>query len=246
MDFQLTVNGFDYRASYPDETVKTVLLPLLRELTRRQKETRKRLILLLAAPPGTGKSTLAAVLEELSRRDSSLTQVQALGMDGFHFHQDYLLCHTAVRGGREIQMSTIKGAPETFNADKLRRTLLTARAQDVLWPVYDRRIHDVVEDAVQISAPILIVEGNWLLLDRPVWRDLPCDMSVFVGAEEAQLKDRLIARKLRGGLSREEAEAFYERTDGPNVRLCMAESRRADLRLILGNDGALTPFAENH
>lgn len=244
MDFQLTVNGFDFRASYPDETVKNVLLPLLRKLTDMHKAQKRRIIALLAAPPGTGKSTLAAVLEELSRQDESLVPVQALGMDGFHRHQDYLLSHTVLKDGEEIPMAKIKGMPETFDADKLRRTLLAARDGKVLWPVYDRRIHDVVEDAMEADAPILIVEGNWLLLDKPEWSGLPCDMSIFVGAEESQLRERLIMRKMRGGLTREEAEAFYARTDGPNVRLCMAESRPANLRLALGEDGALVP--ENH
>lgn len=241
MDFTLNINGFDLTAAYPDETVKTVLLPLLRELTERQKKANRRLILLLAAPPGTGKSTLAAVLEELSRREDGLTPVQSLGMDGFHHHQDYLLSHTTVRSGQEISMAKIKGMPETFDAEKLRRTLLAAQNGPTRWPVYDRRIHDVVEDAVEVTESILIVEGNWLLLDRPVWRDLPRDMTVFIGASEDQLRERLIARKMRGGLSREEAEAFYDHTDGPNIRLCMAESLPADLTLSLGENGMLSP-----
>ena len=241
MDFLLNVNGFDFRASYPDETVENVLLPLLHELTRMQKERAGRLIVLLAAPPGTGKSTLACVLEYLSRRNETLVPVQALGMDGFHRHQDYLLSHTILHDGEEIPMAKIKGMPGTFDAEKLRGALLAAREKDVRWPVYDRRIHDVVEDADEVRAPILFVEGNWLLLDAPVWRDLPCDMSVFVAAEEELLRERLIARKMRGGLSREEAEAFYVRTDGPNVRLCMTGSRPADLRLRLNEKGALIP-----
>lgn len=233
MDFQLTVNGFDYRASYPDEVVKNVLMPLLHRLSAMQREKQSRLIVLLAAPPGAGKSTLAAVLEELSRRDESLVPVQALGMDGFHRHQEYLLSHTVLKDGVEIPMAKIKGMPETFDADRLRAALTAAREKNIRWPVYDRCIHDVVEDAVEVCAPILIVEGNWLLLDRPEWHDLPCDFSLFIAAGESEIRERLIARKMRGGLTRAEAEAFYACTDGPNVRLCMAESRPADCRYSL-------------
>jgi len=241
MRFDLNINGFSLTAEYPDATVKNVLLPLLRKLSTLQQLKQRRIILLLAAPPGTGKSTLAAALEELSLRNDDLTNVQALGMDGFHRHQDYLLSHTIVHNGEEIPMAKIKGMPETFDAEKLHRTLLAAQSGLVRWPVYDRRIHDVVEDAVEVTGDILIVEGNWLLLDRPVWRDLPRDMTLFIGATEDQLRERLIARKMRGGLSREEAEIFYDRTDGPNVRLCMAESLSADLSLVLGEDGSLIP-----
>lgn len=241
MLFDLNINGFGLTAEYPDATVENVLLPLLRKLSALHRLEQRRIILLLAAPPGTGKSTLAAVLEELSRRYDYLTNVQALGMDGFHRHQDYLLSHTIIHNGEEIPMAKIKGMPETFDAEKLRRTLLATQSGLVRWPVYDRRIHDVVEDAVEVTGDILIVEGNWLLLDRPVWRDLPRDMTVFIGATEDQLRERLIARKMRGGLSREDAEIFYDRTDGPNVRLCMAESLPADLSLVLGQDGSLIP-----
>lgn len=241
MRFDLNINGFPLTAEYPDSTMEDVLLPLLRKLTAMQRKSQRRIILLLAAPPGTGKSTLAAALEELSRRDDSLTDVQALGMDGFHRHQDYLLSHTILHNGEEIPMAKIKGMPETFDAEKLRRTLLAAQEGPVRWPVYDRRIHDVVEDAVEVTGEILIVEGNWLLLDRPVWRDLPRDMTVFIGATEDRLRERLIARKMRGGLSRGEAESFYDRTDGPNVRLCMSASLPADLSLVLGEGGRLIP-----
>lgn len=241
MELALTVNGFDLIARYPDETVENVLLPLLRELTVRQRALGRRLILLLAAPPGVGKSTLAAALEEISCRDETLTRVQALGMDGFHHHQDYLLSHTARLNGQSVSMAKIKGMPETFDVKKLQRALLTAKDGPTRWPVYDRRIHDVTEDALEVAQPILIVEGNWLLLNRPIWRDLFRDETVFIGASEEQLRERLIARKMRGGLPRSEAEAFYERTDGPNIRLCMTESLPADLTLTLGEDGRLIP-----
>ena len=236
MDVTLTANGFSVDARFDDFSVRDHLLPLLREMTLRQKQLGRRLVALLAAPPGAGKSTLAALLELLSRTEPGLTPVQALGMDGFHFHQEYILSHTVLRGGEEIPMRLVKGAPDTFDSEKLRRALEDVKAQNILWPYYDRNLHDVVEDAIEVAAPIALVEGNWLLLDRSGW-DLPGDMRIFIDADESLLRGRLIARKIRGGSTPEEAEAHFLRTDGPNIRLCRECRRAADLALTMTGDG---------
>jgi len=233
MNARLNINGFALDAHFDDASVRDVLLPLLKELSRRQRELNRRLVVLLAAPPGAGKSTLAAFLEQLSHSDSSLVPVQALGMDGFHFHQDYILNHFV----GDIPMRLVKGIPETFDADRLRRSLEQMQSQSILFPFYDRNLHDVVEDAIEVSAPIALVEGNWLLLDRPEW-SLPGDVRIFVDADESLLRDRLIQRKMRGGASAKEAEAHYARTDGPNIRLCRECRGPADFTLIMTSDGA--------
>ena len=221
MKEQLLINGFMVEAVYSDETVERVLRPFLRTLAEKQRRQSGRLIAFLAAPPATGKSTLAAFLQKLAGDMSGMPPVQALGMDGFHYHQDYILSHTAQREGKTVPMKQIKGAPESFDVLKLQKTLEDMRTQDITWPVYDRTLHDVVEDAVHVTAPIVLVEGNYLLLDQPVWRELTHDYAVFVLAEETQLRERLIVRKMRGGATEVEALRHYNNCDGPNVRLCL-------------------------
>ena len=238
MEYRFIVNGFEVDARYSEASVREIWLPLLETLTARQRALGRRLIAFLAAPPAAGKSTLAAFLQRLSRAEPGLTPLQALGMDGFHHRQDYILRHTVRHDGVEIPMARVKGAPESFDLPRLAEALDLARRGGALrWPVYDRRIHDVVEDAIPVEGDILLVEGNWLLLDEPGWRDLACDYGVFIRAEAAMLRDRLIARKLRGGLSQAEAEAFYDGCDGPNVLRCLARRRPAELALQLGADG---------
>lgn len=236
MNVSLNINGFAVDAHFDRESVQSIFLPLLRDLSKRQKRLGRRMIVLTAAPPGAGKSTLAAFLEQLSRSQPDLTPLQALGMDGFHFHQDYILSHTIVRNGVEIPMRQIKGAPESFDVHKLRRALESIQ-RDLLWPYYDRNLHDVMEDAIPVAADILLIEGNWLLLDRPEWRDLTADHRIFIDAEEHLLRERLISRKQRGGFSREEAEAHYLRADGPNIRLCRENHLTPDLFLSMTGDG---------
>lgn len=237
MEYTFCVNGFEIAAEYDDAIVKTIFIPLLKRLTDLQRQRGGRLLVFLAAPPATGKSTLSAFLEYLSRQDPALTPIQALGMDGFHYHQDYILSHTALREGIEIPMKDIKGAPESFDIKKLRDALNRARVENLKWPRYDRRIHDVIEDEIPVTESILLIEGNWLLLKESVWQDLICDYAIFISADEHLLKERLIQRKMRGGLSREEAEAFYVACDGPNIHRCMLSSRTADLKLKLTEQG---------
>lgn len=237
MDITLNVNGFDIAARFDDAAVSGIFLPLLRTLTRRQREINRRLVVFLAAPPGTGKSTLAALLERLSSDTPGLTPLQALGLDGFHYHQDYILGHTVLRDGAEIPMRLIKGAPESFDVEKLRRALSAIHSDGLRWPLYDRQLHDVVEDAIPVRAPIALIEGNWLLLDAPEWSALPRDASIFIHADAALLRGRLIERKVRGGFSREEAEAHYLRSDGPNVLRCLSNRLPADWTLAMSGDG---------
>ena len=226
----MTVNGLPQHIRYNIDTVEHLFLPLLRRLTQMQRRAGRRVIAFLAAPPATGKSTLLQFLEQLVREHADLTQMQALGMDGFHYPNRYLETHTILRDGVEIPLKSIKGAPETFDAAALAEKLAAAKVGAVQFPVYDRRIHDVVADALTVDAPILFVEGNWLLLDEEPWRGLRplADYAVRIDAPAAFLRDRLIARKVQGGLSEAEATAFCEASDARNVERFAAHAGAAD------------------
>ena len=234
----LLINGFPVEASYDEQTVREIFVPLLRHIADLYAQNDRRVIAFLAAPPATGKSTLAAYLEKLAAQQPDMPRVQAVGMDGFHYPQSYISAHTVQRDGKEIPMQRVKGAPESFDVMKLKTALEALRSMDVLWPVYDRRLHDVVENALHVTAPIVLVEGNYLLLDAPVWRDLPHDYAIFITAEESQLRGRLLARKMRGGATEEEALSHYETADGPNVRLCLQRHLPADVQLRMTGNGA--------
>ena len=226
----MTVNGLPQEIRYNEETVEGLFLPLLHRLTALQVEKGGRILAFLAAPPATGKTTLAQFLERLSRTEEGLTPVQSLGMDGFHYPNAALETYTTVRGGKEISLKSIKGAPETFDAAALAEKLAAAKVGAVQFPVYDRRIHDVVPNAVTADAPILLVEGNWLLLDEEPWSGLRplADYAVRIDAPAAFLRDRLIARKVQGGLSEAEATAFCEASDARNVERFAVHAGAAD------------------
>ena len=228
METALLINGFPVRARFSERTIDSVLVPFLRQIAALHRKSGTRQIVFLAAPPGADKTTLAAFLETFAVHLPGMPSLQALGMDGFHFSRKELAEKTIWRAGEQIPMQRVKGAPETFNAAALRDTLTGLRSQDGLWPAYDRRLHDTVPDALRVTADILLVEGNYLLLDAPVWRDLPHDYAVFLRAEEEQVRERLIARKIQGGASEQAAQAFYDFCDGPNVRLCLSNRMPGD------------------
>ena len=238
-NYEMTVNGLPQHIRYNADTVEGLFLPLLRRLTELQKHENRRILAFLAAPPATGKSTLLQFLERLTQEQDDLTRIQTFGMDGFHHPNRYLETHTILRDGVEIPLKSIKGAPETFDVPALAAKLRAAKNGRTLFPVYDRRIHDVVPNALTVDAPILLIESNWLLLDEEPWRTLRAlaDDTVRIDADPALLRERLIGRKVQGGCSEAEATAFYEASDRKNVERFIAHAGRADEVWQMAADG---------
>lgn len=235
--YDLVINGFEVEASYSKKNIEEIFLPLLDHIIAMQKEKNRRIIVFLVAPPAVGKSTLAEVLAYLAWNERA-SRIQAIGLDGFHYPQKYINTHTVVRDGKVHPMKDVKGCPETFDIKKITAALQQMKHQDIRWPIYDRNLHDVVENQIEVNSDIVLIEGNWLLLSDEGWKDLKscCDYSIFIKAEEPLLKERLINRKIRGGSSKEAAQAFYEFSDGRNVIRVLNDSQRADLTLTLSND----------
>ena len=236
-----TINGLAVEATYSDRSVEEIFLPLLRSLGELQKEKGRRILVMLAAPPGAGKSTLSLFLQKLSEEDPALTPLTAIGMDGFHCYRTYLAAHTIVRGGEEFPLSKIKGAPETFDLKLLRERIeLLLQGGDTPWPHYDRMLHDPVDNAILVTGDIVLLEGNYLLLDEPGWRELRnlADYTIRIDAPEENLHGRLVARKAASGaVTWQQAEDHVTFSDLPNVRRCLSNSFDGDLNLRMLPDG---------
>lgn len=237
-EYLFKVNGFEMTAVYSEDAIQKVFLPLLKQLQQLQKEKRERLIVFMAAPPAVGKTTLCEFLEYLSKQDQELTDIQALGLDGFHYHSDYINSHDAIVLGEKVPMKQVKGCPETYDTEKLRQKLEQIKTEDILWPIYDRNLHDVVEDQIKVTKDIILIEGNWLLLKEEPWKTMQqyADYKILILAEEDMLKERLIGRKEKGGLSRSEAEEWYKNSDSKNVTRVLKDSLKGDLLLKVEED----------
>ena len=234
------VNGFQIHAEYEEKDIETIFIPLLKKWKEMQKKAGRRILVFLSAPPGTGKTTLVQFLEYLSEQEADMEPIQAIGLDGFHYHQEYILSHDIEVDGCKVPMKDVKGCPETFDIKKLKEKIGCLKKGDTKWPVYDRKIHDVRENAVDVKKEIVLIEGNWLLLKEKPWDILikECDDSVFISADETLLKERLIHRKMMGGLNRKEAEAFYEKSDRKNIRRLMNAHWQTGEMLVMDQDGS--------
>lgn len=239
MKYKFNNNGIEIEATYSNAELNEIFIPLLKNLSRLQTQKNGRLLVMLAAPPGAGKSTLSSFLEYLSREVIPGKKVQAIGMDGFHRRQEYLTSHSTVVEGKEVLMVDIKGASVTFDFDRLKEKTEEMMSEERCgWPVYNRLLHNPVEDAVFVDGDIIILEGNYLLLDEDGWRDLSnfADYTISIKADPEMLKERLIERKISTGSPKEKAVKFVEFSDMANVAVCLKKSKKADLELILSRD----------
>lgn len=239
-EYVLEADGVPARAVYDDECVDGVLVPLLHRWTRMHVERGCRVVVFLSAPPGTGKTTLACMLEALSRERADVCAIQVASLDGFHLHQSELESRWAYVEGKRMRLADVKGTLETFDLDGLLAKLGELRVdKSVSWPAYSRRIHDVVDDALSITGDVVLVEGNWLLSTEGAWEGVAslADDTVFVSADPAELRERLVTRKQRGGASRAEAELWYEKSDRRNVERLLSHHHAGDVRLRMTQDG---------
>lgn len=183
----------------------------------------ERVLVALVGAPGSGKSHLAAELAaQLNARSPGRAAI--LPMDGFHRDNDWL----DAQGLRAV-----KGHPDTFDVESLAACLAQVKAatEDCPVPSFDRAADAVVPAGAVIpaTAQVILVEGNYLLLTRPGWRDLAplFDLSVRLAVPEAELRRRLMARW--SDLPLAEATRRTEENDLPNGRLLISENRAADL-----------------
>ena len=144
--------------------------------------------------------------------------------------------------GREVSMVEIKGAPITFDLDKLMGKLKELKDEPVCkWPLYDRLLHNPVEDKITVDGDIILLEGNYLLLDTDGWNDLSyfADYTISLTADEPLLRKRLIERRIACGHPKEKSAEFVDFSDMANVRLCLTHSKKADLMLSIAENGEI-------
>lgn len=188
----------------------------------------RRHVIGIAGAPGSGKSTAAeAMVAALNAAAPGRAAI--LPMDGYHY-DDALL---DARG-----LLPRKGAPETFDVGGFLHMAARLRANEeaeVAVPVFDRAIEIARAGARMIprEVELLLVEGNYLLLDRAPWDGLAelFDLTVFIDVPEAELARRLAQRWEGHGLDPATVRAKLEENDLPNGRLVRDLSRPADLVL---------------
>jgi pantothenate kinase len=203
---------------------RTDLEALARHLRGRVPET-GRLLVALAGPPGAGKSTTAAALTATLGAGA-----RAVPMDGFHLDD-------AVLEARGLRAR--KGAPETFDVSGFLHLLARLREEaEVAIPIFDRAL-ELSRAAADVVGPcdrILVIEGNYLLLDESPWDRVAglVDVTVWLDVPLEELDRRLRARWAFYGKTPVEARAWIDGNDMPNIRRTVAGSRPADFVIRQG------------
>ena len=184
-----------------------------------------RQVIAIAGAPASGKSTIAARLNEhLNAVEPGSAAL--LPMDGYHFDDEMLV----PRGWRPR-----KGAPHTFDVGGYASALRRIRANDepfVAVPRFDRDLEIARAGAIIIEPTVRLIvsEGNWLLLQDEPWPMLlPLfDHTALVRTDwetlELRNRDRWVGYDFTEEMIREKLEG----NDLPNARLVYERSAEPD------------------
>jgi pantothenate kinase len=187
----------------------------------------ERRILGIAGTPGAGKSTLARqVVQDLG------PAAVYVPMDGFHLANHEL---------RRLRRQDRKGAIDTFDGAGFLNLLWRMRRQGsetVYGPLFMRDIEEPIAGWIPVSpeVPLVVTEGNYLLVDQDPWREVRplLDEAWYVETDEATRIERLVARHVAFGKSADEARRWALGSDEINARLIRTTRARADVIVCLG------------
>ena len=180
----------------------------------------ERRLLGITGAPAAGKSTVASAVVAALHPDAVLVP-----MDGFHMAQ-----HELDRLGRTER----KGAPDTFDGAgfvALVRRLAAATEPVVYAPEFRREIEEPIAGAIAVprDVPLVVVEGNYLLLDESPWRDLAPLLAEtwYLDPDEATRIARLVARHMAFGRDKAQAIGRALGSDQRNAEVILATRAKA-------------------
>jgi pantothenate kinase len=185
----------------------------------------QRRLLGITGLPGAGKSTVSRVVA-----GAMGDRVVVVPMDGFHLAQTEL-----ERLGRADR----KGAPDTFDAAGF--VALLRRLRDavpgvtgtVYAPEYRRELRNGVAGAIAVpdDVPLVLVEGNYLLLATDGFAPVASmlDRTWFVEVDEDVRIEQLVARHVAYGKTPEAARAWTLGSDQRNAETIARSRGRADV-----------------
>lgn len=154
-------------------------------------------------------------------------------MDGFHLANSEL--DRLGRRGR-------KGAPDTFDAAGYVNLLARIKAQrpgdDLIYaPEFRREFEEGIAGAIAVrgDTPLIVTEGNYLLLDDAPWnrvREVVNEVW-YVDVPDQLRRARLVARHRQFGRSEQQALDWVASTDEPNALRIAQTRQRAGLQVAL-------------
>lgn len=197
-----------------------------------ERQSGERLLVAVAGPPGSGKSTFSeALVAALNTHEDKLAS--GVSMDGYHLDNRQL---------DRLGLRSRKGAPQTFDFDGFRCLLgcLRESQRPVYFPVFDRELDIAIAGAgvVLPETDVVIVDGNYLMLDEAPWNSLSTyfGFEIFLRASLACLDERLTRRWLEHGNDPDSAAHRTKSNDLPNAELILGKVRHATGALFFSVD----------
>ncbi|KAI4852305.1 P-loop containing nucleoside triphosphate hydrolase protein [Aureobasidium sp. EXF-8845] len=179
----------------------------------RQISPAKRVVIALAGPPGSGKSTAAQEVVDLLNQTQQEPWVQLLPMDGFHYSQQVLDGFP-----NKVEAYARRGADWTFDAAELLKFVRHLRKSDtnstkvIHAPGFDHASKDPTLDAIVIGpeTSLVILEGSWLLLDLGPWKEISSlvDDTWFIDVDPKLARLRIAQRHVQAGIEPDLAHAL--------------------------------------
>ena len=183
----------------------------------------RRTIVGVVGGAGSGKSTFCSILQAIVNRKAHTNIAATIGMDGYHFTNQYLNS-TPIPGKGEM-LRTIKGDLLTIDAESIFTDLCKLKTaasdgvadKDIYFPVYDRNLHDPVQNKICITPQqtIIFFEGLHLLTNDESWRKIRSFFDGIIGLNVSvdKCKKRVIERRVRQGKSEKDSLKHFERND---------------------------------
>lgn len=200
----------------------------------------RRILVAVAGPPGSGKTTIATHIVGLLNENPS-TSALAVSVDGFHYPRKYL---DSLPNREEAHIR--RGAPWTFDVEAIIKLVkglqdsatMSLDARSVIRaPSFDHAIKDPIDNDIHIDTKthIIILEGNYLLLDEERWREISeqVDVRVFVDVDVKSARARVARRHVAAGIedTYEKALARFDSNDGLNGDLIRKKMVPFDVRI---------------
>jgi len=222
----------DKRLEIDQEDVERFYEPLA-EYFLSQGSERYRTLVAIVGAPGSGKTAFSNSLATVINAISGSSRALVIGLDGWHYPNAYLDTHMVVRNGTDVLLRNIKGAPETFDVYKVWDCLRRIQTEEeVEFPIYSRIAHEPLSGGgcVLASHKLILVEGNYLLLDEEPWRRIQAlfNKRVFITARQEILVAALRERHVRGGKTILEANNHIQTADLPNGQRVLANLSGVD------------------
>ena len=202
----------------------------------------KRVLIAIAGPPGSGKTTTAQQVAKLintqhpapasasSNSKTAAPTALPVSMDGFHLRRSELASMDD-----PDEAFRRRGAPWTFDAEGMvafishchqtttTSTTSSSAVTDLTAPTFDHAVKDPVPDGLRIPATtrVLLLEGNYLLVDEPPWEAIAelVDERWYINVDVAAARERTAARHVRTGVEADMQAALgrVEGNDEPNA-----------------------------